>query len=398
MTLPINMHLPFSALCDLLNKLDQNRTKSLNTGKVEALDARTVVAWFNKHDGLIPRRGPEAVAFLSCLFPERRPDRVFNLRERRLESIVQQAQCLGKTRLKDLQNWRTSDGVDFASCVERVMAATDSEQRPGPDVTLLEIDEILDRIAATSAFSSVDLKERTKEKYAEPIRINNALSGMFRRLNSSEAKWMVRMLLKNYSPVHVPETLAMQQFHFLLPHLLGFQNSFEAVVKLLHKPTICCMPYRVAKDAEGPLKEIADSELELQVGVMVARPIHEKARSIKHCCQLAGRRRMSVERKYDGEYCQIHIDLNKARDCIKIFSKSGKDSTRDRIGLHRALRDSLQLETADCKIKKQCILEGELLIWNDDEERIEPFHKIRKHVQRSGRFLGTASRLTCRFE
>jgi len=44
------------------------------------------------------------------------------------------------TRLKDLQNWRTSDGVDFASCVERVMAATDSEQRPGPDVTLLEID------------------------------------------------------------------------------------------------------------------------------------------------------------------------------------------------------------------------------------------------------------------
>jgi hypothetical protein len=69
---------------------------------------------------------------------------------------------------------------------------------------------------------------------------------------------------------------------------------------------------------------------------------------------------------------------------------TGKNSTIDRIGLHRALRDSLKLDTADCKIKKQCILEGKLLIWNDDDERIEPFHKIRKHVKRSSRFIGTA--------
>ena len=150
------------------------------------------------------------------------------------------------------------------------------------------------------------------------------------------------------------------------------------------------MPYRAAKDAEGPLREIADSALELQVGVMVARPAHGKARSIKHCCQLAGLRRMSVERKYGGEYCQIHIDLNNPRHWIKIFSKSGKDSTNDRIELYRPLRDSMKLDTIDCKIKRQCILEGELLVWNDNEKRIEPFHKIRKHVQRSGRSLETS--------
>jgi DNA ligase-4 len=99
---------------------------------------------------------------------------------------------------------------------------------------------------------------------------------------------------------------------------------------------------------------------------------------------------MSVERKYDGEYCQIHINLSRASDSIKIFSKSGKDSTIDRIGLHRALRDSLELDTADCGIKRLCILEGELLVWTDDDERIEPFHKIRKHVKRSGRLIVTA--------
>ena len=32
---------------------------------------------------------------------------------------------------------------------------------------------------------------------------------------------------------------------------------------------------------------------------------------------------------------------------------------------------------------------GELLVWNEDSERIKPFHKIRKHVQRLGHLLST---------
>jgi len=165
------MPFPFRLLCDLLNGLDQNRAnKSMKA--IQRLNARTVVAWFNKHDRIILRKETEAVAFLSCLFPERKPDRVFNLQEKRLETIIKQAQCLGATRLKDLQNWRTVDGSDLASCVERVMAATDSKPGPGPSVALEELDKILDRIAATSSFSSVDLRERVKAKYREPILTN----------------------------------------------------------------------------------------------------------------------------------------------------------------------------------------------------------------------------------
>jgi DNA ligase 4 len=179
-----------------------------------------------------------------------------------------------------------------------------------------------------------------------------------------------------------------QQFHFLLPSLLDFQNSLGAAMKLLQGDPMSQMPARVAKEDMVRLRKIAIGGLVPHIGVMITRPAHEKARGIKHCCQLAGWRRMSVERKYDGEYCQVHIDLGKSRDCIKIFSKSGKDSTNDRIGLHRSLRSSLKLGAADCKIKRQCILEGELLVWNDRDEQIEPFHKICKYVQRSGHYLG----------
>ncbi|KAH8800779.1 hypothetical protein F5884DRAFT_713747 [Xylogone sp. PMI_703] len=383
------MPFPFSSLCELLNKLDENRTKSLSASKVSDLDAKTVVTWFSKHKGIIPRRGPEAVAFLSCLFPERRPDRVFGLRIAQLERIVQRAQCLGSSRMMDLKRSKTDNSLDFASCVEQVMSVTDCESRHGLDITLEELDDVLDQIAATSAFSSASLRGKVKEKYGQPICTDDLLSRVFRALKSSEAKWIVRMLSKNYSPVCVPEPLAMHQFHFLLPSLLTFQNSFEAAVKLLDEPTIGSIPFQVASDAGGALTEIANNELRPQVGVMIGRPTYEKARSIKHCCQLASQRQMSVERKYDGEYCQIHIDLNKAND-IQIFSKSGKDSTRDRRGLHPVLRDCLALNRGGSKIKKQCILEGELLVWNDDDKKIEPFYKIRRHVKRSGNFIGTA--------
>lgn len=98
---------------------------------------------------------------------------------------------------------------------------------------------------------------------------------------------------------------------------------------------------------------------------------------------------MSVERKYDGEYCQIHIDLWKYPNSIQIFSKSGKDSTADRAGVHQAVRESLRMGKEGCRFKRRCILEGELLVWSDKHQRIEHFHKLRKFVSRSGAFIGT---------
>jgi DNA ligase 4 len=96
--------------------------------------------------------------------------------------------------------------MDFISCVKHIIVTTDSEHRPGPNVTLEEFDETLDRITTISSFLSIDLRKRVKEKYAELIRVNNAFSSIFRRLKSVKAKWMVRILLKNYNPVRIPET------------------------------------------------------------------------------------------------------------------------------------------------------------------------------------------------
>ena len=67
---------------------------------------------------------------------------------------------------------------------------------------------------------------------------------------------------------------------------------------------------------------------------------------------------------------------------------------------------SLNIGNPECAIERQCILEGELVVYNDavcfislsaccvvfnklQEGEIQPFHKIRQHVTRRGRFMNT---------
>lgn len=255
--------------------------------------------------------------------------------ERQLENIIQRAQCFGSSRMVALQSLQSSGQLDFAASVERVMAITDCEPRVGSELSLEEIDDTLDQVAVLSSFSSANLREAVREKYGHLSSANELLSRVFARLKSFEAKWMIRMMFKSYSPAHIPDMLAMSHFHFLLPDLLRFQDSISAAVELLSAPYIQHMPARPTVDTYSELRKVALLELMPRVGVMVARSDYEKARSIKHCCQLAGSRQMSVERKYDGEYCQVHVRLDISGANIQIFSKSGRDSTQNRAGIHQ---------------------------------------------------------------
>ncbi len=136
---------------------------------------------------------------------------------------------------------------------------------------------------------------------AETASIEEELLGLFRRLSISEAKWLIRMLLKNYSPIQVPEDVALRYFPFLPPALLRVQIYFEAAVNSLDGESIRQMPAQPAKDIEALLTASVSNDIRPQVGVMIAQPRREKARGIRHCCQLAGANQFSVERKHDGE-------------------------------------------------------------------------------------------------
>ncbi|KAI9798667.1 MAG: hypothetical protein M1833_004656 [Piccolia ochrophora] len=220
------------------------------------------------------------------------------------------------------------------------------------EVTIEQVDGALAALAQRCRFSSPAVRSHGAPQMKSCP--DDLLKPIYHRLQSREAKWLTRLLLKNYSSVLLPESYIMHRYHFLLPELLQFQSTFDAAANLLRGPVVGGFPAspKGTKDEER-YRLLASAELVPQMGVKVGRANFVKARvrsskrkngtrlddtkSIKHCLQMAASRNMSLERKYDGEYCQIHVDLVKGAERIQIFSKSGKDSTLDRRGVHGSI-------------------------------------------------------------
>ncbi|KAJ9107714.1 hypothetical protein QFC21_001174 [Naganishia friedmannii] len=87
------------------------------------------------------------------------------------------------------------------------------------------------------------------------------------------------------------------------------------------------------------------------VGVHVEIPKCEKGRSIESALKMiAGpngykTKEIWAETKYDGERMQIHVWIQNGTPCVKIYSKSKRDSTQDRKNTHSIILASLGLCT-----------------------------------------------------
>lgn len=151
-----------------------------------------------------------------------------------------------------------------------------------------------------------------------------ALGDIYTRFSPRDAKWFTRLFLKNYQPVILDPQLVYHHYHPRLPLILKVRDDFVDAGRILAS-------HKHERTVTG--KEEFAKYLKPKLGVKVGRQPWIKGRSLKQCLQICDGR-ISCEEKYDGEYCQVHIDLSKGYDCIQIFSKSGKDSTNDRIALH----------------------------------------------------------------
>lgn len=378
------MPFKFTHVCDLLSKLERIKTRDppLLPKQVDLEFRRVVEYWFRQHRRDIDDPSTDDVALLSTLFPERRTDRVYGFQEARLSHLIGRALYLNSSRTRALQGWKTPGNGDLGTCVEKVLKDFDCEPKPGAFVTVEEIDNALQELASLCRFSSPEVRSTSTQ--SDPLTVLR----IFLRLKSFEAKWFTRLLLKDFSPVILNANLILTSYHFLLPGLLRFQDNFTASIELLRGPL---EQYHANPDetSQKLFKQEAAKLISPRIGIKIGRPSFFKSRSIAHCLKMVGSDKWAMERKYDGEYCEIHIDLSRGTDCIKIFSKSGKDSTEDRKAVHDTISKALQIGKPNCAFRKKCIVLGELLVYSDLERKILEFHKIRKHVSRSGLSLWT---------
>jgi DNA ligase-4 len=320
----------------------------------------------------------------SCLLPECRTDRVYGLQEAGLLKIIPRCIYLNSVKIQELYQWKEPGNGDLGACLERVLRIFDVEPKPGKPVMVEDVDNALHLLAGRSRFSAPGVRA-TADYSLSAIEI---LRPILLRLDSSETKWLTRLILKDFASVILPSQKILHHFHFLLPALLRFQDSFSQAVTLLRGPLL---RYHSNPDplSQMLLQREAVKLFSPKIGVKVGRPPYYKAWSIEHCMKMALGKRWFIERKYDGEYCEIHIDLNKDTGFLRIFSKSGKDSTSDRKGILSILTKCLRIGHSECTFKSQCILVGEMVVYSEREKKIQGFHQIRKHVLRSGRYIGT---------
>ena len=366
------MPFPFSRVCDLLQQIsDLPPGRRSQTSVVNQI----VYSWFYKHRQAIDQLGAEsssskpAVALLSTLLPDRRPDRVYGLQSRGLQRILVRILGLGHSRAAELSRWERpaeyGEAVDLADCVEAILQRTPNPAAARP-VTVEEIDAVLEIVASRCRFSAPSVRQN--DDGASPTQA--ALGSLYQRLDACGAKWLTRLILKDFRPAVLDGTAVARAFHASLPMALQVHSSLDAAVSSLLQAG--------SGSADTPT-------FKPSLGVKVGRQQWAKGRSIGQCIKMGGPRRMSCERKMDGEYVQVHVDLTRGeKDCLQLFSKSGKDSTWDRVNLHGAVRASLRIGRADCKLSTGCILEGEMLAYDERACKILDFDAIRKHVNRSG--------------
>lgn len=249
-------------------------------------------------DSDILRKGSGALALLSCLFPEKWADRVYGLREGKLEGIV--VNGLGHTRVSELRRLQEHERMDFASAVQQILATTDDDHEPIHPLTIVDMDHTLDHLAIMCPFSSRKLRASVGGVHGDPL---DELLSIFRRLHSVETKWLIRLLLKDLRPAEISALLALRQFHFMVPDLLKIRTSLVDALEFLSCDVILQMPQSPTPGMEKQLKESALAEIQPLVETMIGLQPFQKARNIKHCCQLAANKVVSVEWKYDGEYC-----------------------------------------------------------------------------------------------
>ncbi|CRK31961.1 hypothetical protein BN1708_005599 [Verticillium longisporum] len=318
------MPFSFAHVCDLLDQLQQQQQQQQQSAD-KNVARRIIATWFAKHRHAIKQAPATAAALFSTLLPDTRTDRVYGIQAPSLQRIVGRALCLGSSRFAHLRRYENpGSGEDLADCVAGILTETPNPVSKLDQVTVEEIDALLNGLAANCRFSSHSVRQSYWNTGCEN---KETLGELYRQVHAREAKWLTRIVLKQTQLTALDPSIVYGSYDARLPFVARVQESFEVALTSLRELR--------ASNPLGIGTQNLVHVIKPILGTKVGRQTWLKGRSIKHCIGLHPKR-ISCEKKMDGEYCQVHVDLSKGSRSVQIFSKSGKDSTQDRVGIHKS--------------------------------------------------------------
>lgn len=228
------MGFPFAWVCDLLEDLGKLACAPLleNIKKKQTNDK--IVAWLRSHCNRLNAHDTDADAVILTFKPETKTDRDYGLDARSLEQIIARALNLPRKHVRTLQMWRQGPvRGDLALCVEKVLEdMNESKERVvAPfcvnQVTTEHIDKIL--LAISNSFSS------TSSQGSAGSGVIEELGRLYRTLRFREAKWLTRLILKDFGHIRFPDELDCGPDSRYLPRCVLLKAKFQTSIPELER-------------------------------------------------------------------------------------------------------------------------------------------------------------------
>jgi DNA ligase 4 len=379
----------FSYIADLLENIEAlelqwRRPVARPLKDKEPMIQKLIENWFTKYKAILDPADSPWIAILSLLLPARQPKRVYHIQVARLHGILCRALKFSSEKTAALRIYEEPGNGDLAECLWFVLKEYNHNPLPGV-LCVQQVNNAFEELASRCILS---------DNHTQCIPTNvdyNKTAGILRpsllKCRPTDAKWLVRLLLRDLSPVTLDESKILEGFHFILPALLRVQNDLHASISMVQQ-SLRAVPRKVDANRRTGWCEVANYTLRPSIGVKVGLPTFRQAWSTRNCLQLAKSNVWRAEYKYDGKYCQIHIDLTKKQnESIQIISKSGRHLAVNNSDLYQAIRMGLQIEKNACEFRRNCIIIGELVRWHVIERRALPFYSIKRYATYSNHVL-----------
>jgi DNA ligase 4 len=321
----------FIDICALLEKFERITTKSMKR-QTKRFQCRKAFQQFLQQIG--PINTDDMSRMFRCLTPSQDKSRKYSIQEAKLVQLLMKI-CIkdtieGRRLLKwknDSCEFRLNGNGDLGAVVGQVF---DSVR--GKEYSLCKVTDLLHELALTSSWSTV---ERNGWNPRNPDII---IRDLFHGQPGICCKWLTRIILKNLSPIQMDWEDFMFAFHPMMTSIFRMQADLFKTCEILHKAILnghaaeCFYEHNGKVFKKEYYSQIIKEYCVPVIGTFISCMECVQAKSISHVYEEMERQgiEMIAELKYDGERMQIHIE----KDDITIFSKSGRNSTVDRILSH----------------------------------------------------------------
>ncbi|EKM49924.1 uncharacterized protein PHACADRAFT_178551 [Phanerochaete carnosa HHB-10118-sp] len=384
----------FVFLCEAFASVEpKNATNTKNQKKnQESFCVKTLRNWTKAlHERYSPLPDGTAATFFRLFFPEEDVSRKYGMQETRLAGYI--ADIFGVSTNRDsrgasLRKWGGSDATGcLGREVQSLMEGTNDQQETR---SISDISRLLTELASTSAYSSssVRVPATSRRKPREILR------NLYASASAMSASVITQIILKDLRPILYP----LKETHYTA-QLLQYNSKAvrmltkEQAMKVWDPDGKLSQAYRVCASIEEAVAAFENPEefMRPRVGVPIPIPKCIKGRGCKDSLNsLRQSSNVWAETKYDGERAQIHVEMDHGGDSkITIFSKSKRDSTVDRFGVHSIIREALSLPGSSDgggipstvpHIKHNVVIEAEMVAYSNALGKVDEFWRIRSLI------------------